>query len=135
LTSDPKSPRAELRASRQGDALVLTLSGDWKLGGDLPSASKVAEEIKGAALPARVTFDAKGVSNWDSGLLKFLINVMGLCSQKKIALEKDGLPQGVQRLLTLATAVPERKGARREAKRVPFFERVGDSAIGCGAPR
>ena len=130
LGSEPKGPGAELRTSRQGDALVLTLLGDWRLGSDLPSVSKVEEGIKGAALPVRVTFDTKGISGWDSGLLMFLTNVMGVCSQKKITVEKDGLSQGVQRLLALATAVPERKGARREGKRAPFLTRVGDAAIG-----
>jgi len=129
-TSEANGPGAELRTSRQGDALALTLSGDWRLGRDLPSVSKVEEQIKGAASPVRVTFDTKGISGWDSGLLMFLTNVMGVCSQKKITVEKDGLSQGVQRLLALATAVPERKGARREGKRAPFLTRVGDAAIG-----
>ena len=130
VTSEAKGPGAELRLSRQGDALALILSGEWRLSRDLPSVSKVEEEIKGPTLPVRVTFDTKGVSGWDSGLLRFLTNLTGVCTQKKIAMDKDGLPVGVQRLLALATAVPERKGARREGKRVPFLMRVGDGAIG-----
>ena len=130
VMSEPKIPGAELRASRQGDALVLTLSGDWKLGRDLPPVNRVEQEIKGAPLPGRVTFDTKGISGWDSGLLKFIINLMGVCIRMKIEMEKEGLPQGVQRLVALATAVPERKGARREGKRIPFLTRVGDAAIG-----
>ena len=39
------------------------------------------------------------------------------------------MPEGVGRLIALATAVPERKGARKEAAREPFFSRVGASAI------
>jgi phospholipid/cholesterol/gamma-HCH transport system permease protein len=70
------------------------------------------------------------MSEFDSGLLLFLTNVTNVCSRMKIGLEKDGLPPGVQRLLALATAVPERKGARREGKRAPFLTRVGDAAIG-----
>ena len=130
MTSEPVGPAAELRASRQKDALVLTLSGDWKLGRDLPSVSKVEEQIKGAPMPARVAFDTKGVSDFDSGLLMFLINLMAVCTQRKIGLDKEGLPEGVQRLLALATAVPERKGARREGKKIPFLTRVGDGAVG-----
>ena len=130
MTSEPVGPAAELRTSRQKDALVLTLSGDWKLGRDLPSVSKVEEQIKGAPMPARVAFDTKGVSDFDSGLLMFLINLMAVCTQRKIGLDKEGLPEGVQRLLALATAVPERKGARREGKKIPFLTRVGDGAVG-----
>ncbi len=130
MTSEPVGPAAELKANRQGDALVLTLSGDWKLTGDLPTVSSVEEDVKKSPLPTRVAFDAQGISAWDSGLLRFLIDLTGMCSQKKIAVEKNGLPQGVQRLLALATAVPERKGARREGKKIPFLTRVGDGAIG-----
>ena len=130
MTSEPVGPAAELKANRQGDALVLTLSGDWKLTGDLPSVSRVEEEIKKSPLPTRVAFDSQGISAWDSGLLRFLIDLTGSMTQKKITVEKDGLPEGVQRLLALATAVPERKGARREGKKIPFLTRVGDGAVG-----
>jgi len=129
-TSEPVGPRAELKASRQADALVLTLSGDWKLTGELPNVSRVEEEVKKSPQPMRVTFDSKGISAWDSGLLRFLIDLTGSMTQKKITLEKNGLPEGVQRLLALAAAVPERKGARREGKKIPFLTRVGDGTIG-----
>ena len=129
-TSEPVGPRAELKASRQADALVLALSGDWKLTGELPNVSRVEEEVKKSPQPMRVTFDSKGISAWDSGLLRFLIDLTGSMTQKKITLEKDGLPEGVQRLLALAAAVPERKGARREGKKIPFLTRVGDGTIG-----
>ncbi len=120
---------AELRASRQGDSLVLVLSGDWKLGKNLPPVSKAEEEINALPSNGRVNFDTEKISSWDSGLLRFLTNLTGFCSQKKITVEKEGLPAGVQRLLALASAVPERKGARREAKRVPFLIKVGDGAV------
>jgi phospholipid/cholesterol/gamma-HCH transport system permease protein len=38
----------------------------------------------------------------------------------------------VRRLVALATAVPERKGARREEAREPFVAKVGESAIDFG---
>ena len=92
ITSESKGPGAELRLNRQEDALVLTLSGDWKLSRDLPSVSSVEEKLKGAPSPARVTFDTKGMSEFDSGLLMFLTNVMNVCFRMKIGMEKDGLP-------------------------------------------
>jgi len=77
----------------------------------------------------RVLFDAKELEHWDSGLLTFLTKVMACCSEKKILLDKGGLPQGVQRLLALATAVPERKGARKDTVRQGFLESVGFKAL------
>ena len=130
LASGPSGQGAELRTSRQGNSLLLILSGDWKLSQNLPSVDKIEGEIGAPPSTARVTFDTQGISGWDSGLIRFLINLTGVCSQKKITVEKDGLLPGVQRLLALASAVPERKGARREAKRIPFLERVGNGAVG-----
>jgi phospholipid/cholesterol/gamma-HCH transport system permease protein len=46
-----------------------------------------------------------------------------------IPVEKGGLPDSVQKILALASAVPERKGVRREAARTSFLDRVGDSVI------
>jgi len=40
-----------------------------------------------------------------------------------------GLPEGVQRLLSLSTAVPEKKDARKEAARRSFLTMVGESTI------
>jgi len=42
---------------------------------------------------------------------------------------KDGLPEGVRRLIDLATAVPERKGARKEARKEAFLSMVGEKAV------
>ena len=95
----------------------------------IPSVEAVDEQLTSGSKVLRVLFDTKELGNWDSGLLTFLTKVMACCSEKKIVLDKEGLPQGVQRLLALATAVPERKGARREAKREPFLSSVGVRAI------
>jgi len=110
--------------------LVVSLSGDWKLEGGLPSADEVKKQISSGARVQRLVFDAAGLRGWDSGLLTFLINVADLCKANNIVVEREGLPEGVQRLLSLAAAVPERKGARRSAQRPGFFARVGESSEG-----
>jgi phospholipid/cholesterol/gamma-HCH transport system permease protein len=45
-------------------------------------------------------------------------------------MNREGLPVGVQKLLALAEAVPERKGARREVTEASFLERIGTAALG-----
>ena len=47
-------------------------------------------------------------------------------------MDRAGLPAGVRRLLALAEAVPEKKGARKEAAEITFLQHVGNSAIGAG---
>ena len=124
------SSRTNLSFSRspQGN-LLIHVSGDWRMGQKVPSIETVNEQLTSGSKVLRVLFDTKELRNWDSGLLTFLTKVMAYCSEKKILLDKGGLPRGVQRLLVLATAVPERKGARKEAKKEPFLSSVGVRAI------
>jgi phospholipid/cholesterol/gamma-HCH transport system permease protein len=44
--------------------------------------------------------------------------------------DQSGLPAGLNRLIALAFAVPEREGAARNAIRAPLLERVGEASLG-----
>lgn len=120
---------AELNFRRADETLAVVLEGDWEIENVLPSAEAVGKELAAAAGVNRLTFDSRGLGSWDSGLLTFLMHVIGLCRRNNVAPENDGLPEGVQRLLALASAVPERKGARKGETRISFLERLGGSAI------
>jgi phospholipid/cholesterol/gamma-HCH transport system permease protein len=110
-------------------ALQLTLAGEWKLGSGVPDPGPVVGELGKTPPPARLVFATGGLAGWDSGLLTFLLKVLEQAAKNAVSVDQAGLPEGVQRLLALATAVPERKGARRTAERAPLLERVGDAAI------
>lgn len=111
-----------------GDTLVVRIAGEWTVGQPLPPAGEVEKELSSGPGVRRVAFDTAALGKWDSGLLTFLLKVFDRCSAAGVTVEKTGLPSGVVRLLDLATAVPERKGARRESKRDPFLARVGAGA-------
>jgi len=128
-----ESPSCELSFSRPtDDTLLVRLVGSWTIGNKLPSADDVLEQAESGSRVQRITFDTKGLTAWDSGLLTFLIKVINQCARNKIHAEKEGLPHGVQRLLALANAVPERKGARRGSEHDSFLAKVGVSAIDFG---
>ncbi len=114
------------------DSLLVSLEGSWKIGQDLPTASEVQRYIEAQPGIKQVTFNTKTLTDWDSGLLTFLLKLITDCSELQIRVEKTGLPEGVQRLLTLAAAVPERKGARRETTRDPFLARIGTGVVDFG---
>jgi phospholipid/cholesterol/gamma-HCH transport system permease protein len=121
---------AELKMEKTGDGeLLITLRGEWKLAEPLPSPDTVRKELETPPEIRRVSFEPKDLTGWDSGLLTFLLAVVDVCAKRDISVNMESLPAGVNRLLDLATAVPERKGARRGAGRVPFLERVGESSV------
>ena len=116
----------ELRYGQTPDGdLIVQLMGDWKLGEHLPSGSDVEKKLASEPSVRRLLLDAQGLRNWDSGLLIFLGKVIDYCSRNKIQVDKEGFPEGIQRLMALASAVPERKGARKEARKDPFLFRLG----------
>ena len=109
--------------------LLVTLSGPWTLADTLPTADEVLAGLTTEPPPLRVTFDTRSLAAWDSGLLTFLLKILQHSATKSILVDQSGLPEGVRRLLALASAVPERQGARRDATRPPFLIRVADAAI------
>ena len=109
--------------------LDVALGGDWRLGRGIPAPEGVLGEIEKSPLPRRVTFDTGVLAGWDSGLLTFLLAVLSRCSQLGVEVDQHGLPEGVRRLLALATAVPARTGVRRSSQPEPVLARVGDAVI------
>ncbi|HYC14487.1 MAG TPA: ABC transporter permease [Stellaceae bacterium] len=115
--------------SRGDGTMVLQLAGDWKLAHGLPTTAPLEQRFASAAQPSRVTLDASGLASWDSGLLAFLTGLVELCRERKIELDPGNLPDGARRLMKLATAVPERQGARRTEKRESFLTLVGKESL------
>jgi len=116
-----------------GDAILVRLSGVWRLQGGLPSDATVRQELERSPRPARIAFEAQTLTHWDSTLLTFLVAISALCRQRGINMDRAGLPAGVRRLLELAEAVSERKGARKEAEEASLLERIGTTTLGATA--
>jgi phospholipid/cholesterol/gamma-HCH transport system permease protein len=109
--------------------VLVELTGNWKLGEGLPSAGDVARKVEGVPGIRNMAFDTRKLGDWDTGLLTFLIKIGKYCSLKKIRLESGGLPQGAKKLLELASAVPEKKDARKAEGRVSFLIHVGNETV------
>jgi phospholipid/cholesterol/gamma-HCH transport system permease protein len=113
--------------------LLVRFSGAWRLRGGLPSALLLERELESAPRVRGIAFETQELASWDSSALAFLVEVAELCRRRGIDMDRASLPAGLRRLLELAEAVPEKKGARKEAVETPFLERVGNTAIGAGA--
>lgn len=95
----------------------------------MPAPDDLKKQLADSTGIARLLFETERLGAWDSGLLAFLLRVSEQCSASGIAVDPAGLPAGMQRLLSLATAVPERQDARRDRKRVGIAERVGEGTL------
>jgi phospholipid/cholesterol/gamma-HCH transport system permease protein len=120
-------PGALSLSPQSGDGVLLSLSGRWCLDQDLPSPAGVfeAREAQGART---LSFDAGGVTDWDSGLLTFVRALSREAAQRQVEADRSGLPEGVRRLLELADAVPV-KETGEGGKTDGFLERMGKETI------
>ena len=74
-----------------------------------------------------VKFIDQGITRSDTALLTFLMNARAQCLEHNIEMDLSGMPQGVQELIRLATAIPAREGSR-ERKKQDAFSRTGKKA-------
>jgi phospholipid/cholesterol/gamma-HCH transport system permease protein len=84
--------------------------------GRLPEGSAVA--VSGA-----------GLGDWDSSLVTWLFKFERVCRTRQHRPTYSDLPEGAARLLKLAYAVPERKGARRGSIRLGVVEAIGKHTL------
>jgi phospholipid/cholesterol/gamma-HCH transport system permease protein len=110
--------------------LVIRLAGVWSLKRGIPSATEAHGQTVATGNWRRVAFDSGELTSWDSSVVTFLVKISELCRQRGIPMEREGLPMGVRKLLDLAEAVPERRGARREASETSMLERIGTRTLG-----
>ena len=110
-----------------GNSLSVSLSGPCTFAAWEPQTADFVAQLEGNIESMRIV--DQGISEWDSALVSFLYGLHNYCEDQKIAFDSSALPEGVQRLLALATAVPERSGARRSETKTPFLEKVGTAAI------
>ncbi|MCX5900527.1 MAG: ABC transporter permease [Proteobacteria bacterium] len=113
----------------EDSSCTVVCAGAWSIQQGLPSADEVLGKLKAEEGIKKVSFDCTALAGWDSGLLTTLTKIAALCDSRSIALDTSGLPEGLQRLLSLATAIPERAGARKTAVRDPFLVRVADATF------
>ena len=120
---------AGLDLSQSEDEWIVRLSGNWELNQPLPPAEELEKRLGSGTKVGRLRFETDSLGNWDTGLLTFLQKVIDASTRNQIQVDKQGLPAGARRLLDLASAVPERKGARKDTVRQGFLERVGFKAM------
>ncbi len=114
--------------STAGVVLSVTVGGVWSIKTPWP---REAERVLGAIeSPAWLELELKtdNLGEWDSSLLVFLVQLIRKAKDRKIKTSFQ-LPEGLERLVNMAFAVPPRKGAERKSEHASFVSKVGAAAL------
>ena len=111
------------------DTLYAEISGAWQIDTHLPDPADLLSRLEADPRFKSVIVDAHNLGGWDSSFLTFIRTIKNECLKRNISLTMQGLPEGIRRLLHLASVVPEQKTASPKKKRKPFLYMVGESAV------
>jgi phospholipid/cholesterol/gamma-HCH transport system permease protein len=111
------------------DTLQIRFAGTWNIAHGLSSTDEAIRQIKSRSTIRHIRFDAEKLAAWDTSLLTYLIELIDFCDRNDITVTEAGLPGGVIRLLSLASAVPEKRDARSHLDRKPFLARIGEEVL------
>ncbi len=111
------------------ETLLVIFVGSWKLEAGLPKFAELEKALGASPAIQQLTFDVQKITSWDSGLVTFVLRILAYCSEHQIEVDRSALPEGVQRLIDLATAVPERQGAKRSPPHDRWLARFGKKTV------
>ncbi len=118
-----------LETNRDKDALVLRLRGEWDIRENPPGFDELAPQFANGARPAKVTFETAGLGMYDSSLISLLLQVHRHCDENGADFDRASLPEGINELLDMALAVPEKRDARAGKRERDLFYRLGQASI------
>ncbi len=112
-------------SNNENGEFTISPVGNWKACDTSQAFDKLAGSIAKNSNIKSIKFSTEELSAWDSGLLNFLIKTEELCRNKNINVDRNSLPDGLMKLVNLATAVPARKGAQRSEENISTIENIG----------
>jgi len=122
----PKGWEANLSAAGE---LRVRLFGDWVLASGVRSSAELSRRLSATPHPTKISFDARELGAWDNILIEFLAKLEAIAGERGVEIDRSALPGGVERLVALTRAVPERVGARHTPQRLDLLTRVGAGSL------
>jgi len=119
----------EINVSLKEHTLEASIVGDWVLDAETPALEAVLVQLGDGSDVKRLVFSTEALGRWDSLLMTELIRLIDYGEKQGIQVDITTLPEGIQGLLSLVYAVPERIGARRQAINVPWLEVIGKGGL------
>jgi phospholipid/cholesterol/gamma-HCH transport system permease protein len=86
---------------------VIRLSGVWRLHHGMPNAKRLEPVLSSPSTPVRILVDGSALAAWDSSLVNFMAGLVKICGVRQIAVDRSRLPEGLNRLIDLASGHPE----------------------------
>jgi phospholipid/cholesterol/gamma-HCH transport system permease protein len=111
----------------RGTDLCLHFAGRWVIGSIFPPFSEIQHRFPGTV--KSISFDTGKLLAWDSRLLIILNDISEYAAKNNLSMIVEGLPSGVQRLLVLSSASPEKAPVKPEEKPPSFLNSVGTSTV------
>jgi len=123
-----KTP-CEINVSRKEHTLEAAIIGDWVLDAETPALEAVLTQLGDGSDIKRLVFSTEALGRWDSLLMTELIRLVDYGAKQGIEVDTSTLPEGIQGLLSLVYAVPERVGARRQEIKTRWLEVIGNGGL------
>lgn len=108
--------------------VVLEFSGHWLRNSQVRPLESLFAELNEKDLK-HIKMQSQALEAWDSRLPSYLLKIADFCVNKSIQVDTSSMPEGVQSLLNLALAVPERAGARRTEEHIPKLVAIGNTVL------
>jgi phospholipid/cholesterol/gamma-HCH transport system permease protein len=119
----------EINLSRKENMLEAAIVGDWVLDAETPALDAVLAQLSDGKDIKRLVFSTESLGRWDSLLMTELIRLIDYGAKQGIDVDTATLPEGIQGLLSLVYAVPERVGARRQEVKAPWLAVIGKGGL------
>lgn len=110
----------------RGGECVVSLRGDWTIDCIPPNIDGVLAGDWSALRSVR--FDTRELGEWDSTLVILLLKISDAATAANTTIDNAALPAGVQGLMRLARAVPERQDVKGRTG-ASFIGRIGEKAL------
>lgn len=119
---------AKVTTEYRDGGLDLHLSGRWSLNSPRPSVEEIDRLLSDEPGVKRVRLSAD-TPDWDTSLLLYLSELEALQERHSVEVDTGGLPDGVNRLMDLARAVPARDTAAGDGQRASLLAAIGEGVL------
>ena len=114
---------------RDADTLRIHLGGVWRTGAEISADRSGLPGAFADGRIARVVYEARELGHWDSSLLAFVVQLEHMAKANSLATSRDALPEGLQRLVEMAFAVPPGAGATERGSEEGLYVRLGKHVL------